>query len=93
MARSARATIPVWPLHDAKARFGELFRRARVDGPQRVTRQGKDAVVVLSAERYADLTARRRQPDNFADFLQASPLRGVRLDLRRDRDPGRTVKL
>lgn len=37
----------------AKARFSELFRRARTEGPQLVTRQGKEQVVVLSAERAA----------------------------------------
>ena len=37
-----------WQLHDAKARFSELFGRAWSDGPQRVTRQGKRGVVILS---------------------------------------------
>lgn len=39
-----------WKLHDAKARFSEVVRRARADGPQRVTIHGKDAVVIVAAE-------------------------------------------
>jgi len=35
-------------LHDAKQRFSELVRRAIEEGPQTVTRRGKDAVVVIS---------------------------------------------
>jgi prevent-host-death family protein len=42
-----------WKLQDAKARFSEVVRRARSEGPQRVTVHGKDTVVILSAEDYA----------------------------------------
>jgi hypothetical protein len=31
-----------WQLQVAKARFSELFRRARSEGPQIITRQGKE---------------------------------------------------
>jgi prevent-host-death family protein len=34
----------------AKARFSEVFRRARIEGPQRITRQGKEGVVMISDE-------------------------------------------
>jgi len=36
-----------WKLEDAKARFSEVVRHAREDGPQRVTVRGQDAVVVM----------------------------------------------
>ena len=39
-----------WKLQDAKARFSELVRRARTEGPQRVTIRGHDAVVVIAAD-------------------------------------------
>ncbi len=42
-----------WKLQDAKTHFSELVRRARTEGPQRVTVHSKDAVVVVSAEAYA----------------------------------------
>ncbi len=49
-----------WTAADAKARFGEVIDRARSDGPQRVTRNGREAVVVLSAEAYARLNGEAR---------------------------------
>src|SRR4030081_1024622 len=46
------AETDIWKLQDAKARFSELVRRARAGKPQRVTVHGKDAVIVIDAERY-----------------------------------------
>jgi antitoxin Phd len=45
----------VWQLQEAKAKFSELFQKALDEGPQTVTRHGKDAVVMLSAEAYRKL--------------------------------------
>lgn len=38
-----------WSVAEAKSRFSELVARARAGVPQRVTRYGKDEVVVVSA--------------------------------------------
>jgi antitoxin Phd len=48
-----------WQLQDAKARFSELVQKAIEEGPQTVTRHGKEAVVILSAEEYRKLQAWR----------------------------------
>jgi prevent-host-death family protein len=48
-----------WQLQEAKAKFSELVQRTLDEGPQTVTRHGKDVVVVLSAEDYRKLAARR----------------------------------
>lgn len=82
-----------WQLQTAKARFSELFRRARAEGPQYVTRQGKEAVVVVSAEEFERLTERRRQPRSLVEFFATSPLAGAELDLKRKADYGRKVNL
>jgi antitoxin Phd len=82
-----------WQLQDAKAQFSELFRRAQAEGPQFVTRQGKDTVVILTAEEFERLTARARQPRSLVQFFSESPLAGVELDLERPRDLGRKVRL
>ena len=37
----------VWKLEDAKNRFSELVRRARSEGPQVVTKHGRESVVVI----------------------------------------------
>jgi antitoxin Phd len=59
-----------WKLEDAKNRFSEVVRLALADQPQRVTRNGREAVVVISAEEYARLA----HPQNLFEFLQSSPL-------------------
>jgi len=86
-------TPPGWQLQTAKAKFSELFRRAHSEGPQYVTRQGREAVVILPAEEFHRLTSRQRQPGSLAKFFAESPLRGVALDLHRKPDYGRKVEL
>src|SRR5688572_12509082 len=100
MPRSKKSAQPTmkrrnqpWQLQTAKARFSELFRRARTEGPQVVTRQGKEQVVVLPAEQFAELTKRVRQPKSLVRFFAESPLTQVELDLDRDADAGREIKL
>ena len=77
--------LRAWQLETAKTRFSELFRRARNEGPQIVTRQGKEQVVVLPAEEFERLTRRARQPRSLVRFFAESPLSGVKLDLRRSK--------
>jgi prevent-host-death family protein len=82
-----------WQVQTAKARFSELFRLARTSGPQRITRQGKEGVVMISEEQYERLTAKAHQPKSLLQFFRESPLVGVELDLERDKDPGRDIDL
>lgn len=90
---STKRQSPEWQLQAAKARFSELFRCARTEGPQVVTRQGKERVVVLPAEQFAQLTKRVRQPKSLVKFFAESPLAQVKVDLSRDVDSGREIKL
>jgi prevent-host-death family protein len=79
-----------WKLEDAKARFSEVVRHARTDGPQRVSVRGHDAVVVMSVEEFDRLVPQEpRAP--FVDFMESLHLHG--LDLRREEDFGRDVEL
>ena len=64
---------PVWQLHDAKARFSELFRRVRTQGPQRVVKQGGDAVVVIPAEEFDRAEERVRPKESLVDFFRSAP--------------------
>jgi antitoxin Phd len=82
-----------WQLQTAKARFSEVFRRARAEGPQYVTRQGKEAVVILPAEEFERLTERTRQPRSLVKFFAESPLAGSGVDLERKPDYGRKIDL
>ena len=80
-----------WQLQDAKARFSELVKRAREQGPQHVSVRGEPAVVVVSVEEFARLSTPRPSlvdhilagapwPDDVVDSINA-----------RSRDPGRDV--
>src|SRR5580704_11339993 len=51
-----------WQIQSAKAKFSEVFRLARTEGPQHITRQGKEGVVMISDEQYDKLVVRSRQP-------------------------------
>ena len=82
-----------WQIQTAKARFSEVFRRARTEGPQRITRQGKEGVVMLSEEQYQRLVGKSQQPKSLVQFFRESPFVGVKLDLERDKDLGRDIDL
>src|SRR5258707_3399901 len=82
-----------WQLQDAKARFSELFRRARSEGPQLITRQGKEAVVMISDEHYERLVGKAHQPKSLLQFFRESPLVCVELDLQRSKGEGRDITL
>lgn len=82
-----------WQLQDAKARFSEVFRLARSRGPQRITRHGKEAVVVIPTEQYEQLLRRARQPQRLVEFFAKSPLAGSGIRLDRAPDYGRPVEL
>jgi antitoxin Phd len=82
-----------WQVQTAKAKFSEVFRRARSEGPQRITRQGKDGVVMIAEEHYEQLVGRSHQPTSLVKFFRESPLVGADLDLERDRTPTRDVDL
>lgn len=78
-----------WQLQQAKQHFSEVVRRAVEDGPQIVTRHGREAVVVLSA---IEFTKRRTSAKDFKRFLRSAPDPG-RLRLARDQRQTRRVTL
>jgi prevent-host-death family protein len=79
-----------WTVAEAKAKFSELVERARSSGPQTITRNGRSAVVVVSAEEWERKTRRK---GNLAEFFAASPLRGSGLVINRSKDKPRDMKL
>jgi len=91
--RQPRRRSPAhWLLQDAKARFSELVRRARSEGPQQVSVHGRDAVVVISAEEFrrlrGDLTGKV-----LIAAMQASPYRNLDIEAGRAAMPVRAVSV
>ena len=81
-----------WALQDAKARFSELVRKVRSDGPQHVTVHGRDEVVVISAEEYRRLKG-EKTGQALIQAMQASPHREVAIAPERFVIPVRNVEL
>jgi prevent-host-death family protein len=81
-----------WLLQDAKARFSELVRRVRTEGPQHVTVHGRDEVVVVAAEEFRRLKGYPTGEALIA-VMQASPYRDTDIEPRRARVPVRDVTL
>ena len=83
---------PTWRLEEAKARFSEVVRRARSEGPQRVSVRGRDAVVVIAADTFDRL----QQPEEgerlpFVAFMES--LACGHVDLAREDDRERDIVL
>jgi prevent-host-death family protein len=82
--------MKTWQLQEAKARFSELVRSATKDGPQEITVRGKPEAVLVSAAEFKRL--KKRKP-RFVEFMLSSPLKGIELDLTRDKSPMREIDL
>ena len=80
----ARTTL--WQLQEAKARFSELVRKTLEEGPQTITRRGKESIVVVSSDEYRRLA----HPDgDLVSFLKSAPR--IELDIGRSPDTGRKI--
>lgn len=81
-----------WLLQDAKARFSELVRKVRSEGPQHVTVHGRDEVVVIAAEEFRRLKG-GVTGKALIDAMQASPHRDVEFEFEHTPMPVRDVSL
>src|SRR3954454_4881079 len=81
-----------WALQDAKARFSEVVRKAKTEGPQQITLHGREEVVVVSVEEYRRI---KGEPTGqvLIDLMQNSPLRDIEFDREGTRSPVRGVEL
>jgi prevent-host-death family protein len=78
-----------WQLQDAKQQFSRLVNLARSDGPQFVTRHGKDVAVVLDVDEYRRI---RSDGGAFKRFLAEAPDFDA-LDVDRSKEPAPVVEL
>ncbi|MFZ3048388.1 MAG: type II toxin-antitoxin system Phd/YefM family antitoxin [Desulfatirhabdiaceae bacterium] len=80
----------VWQLQEAKNKFSNLVDKARHDGPQVVTKHGKEAVVIIAIEDYQKLN---KPKSDLVAFFKKSPLSEICLDLSRDKTVSRDIEL
>ncbi len=80
----------VWQLQDAKNKFSNLVDKAHREGPQVVTKHGKESVVIIAIEDYQKLN---RPKSDLISFFKNSPLYSLDLDLTRDKIPSRDIEL
>ncbi|HEX21536.1 MAG TPA: type II toxin-antitoxin system Phd/YefM family antitoxin [Actinobacteria bacterium] len=79
-----------WQLQEAKSKFSSLVKQAQRQGPQVVTKHGKEAVVVVSVDDYKKII---KPKTNLVEFFQASPLKGIELDVSRRKDLPRDIAI
>lgn len=81
---------PTWTLQDAKNRFSEVIEHALHDGPQTITRRGKETAVLVSVEDFRGMSGGE---GDLVDFLRQAPLADTDLDLERKPEYGRAIEL
>jgi prevent-host-death family protein len=79
-----------WKLQEAKNKFSKLVKKAQSEGPQFVTKHGKESVVVLSIEEYQNIS---KPKSNLFQFIQASPLTENSIIVERDKSIARDIEL
>ncbi len=72
-----------WGVAQAKAQFSEVIEKAMTEGPQEVTKGGKDAVMIVSKKEWLERSKPVKPVQNMAEFLLNSPLRGSGLKIER----------
>ena len=60
-----------WPLQEARNHLRDVIDGALHQGPQRITRHGKEAVIVVSEDEW---NRRTGSPRSFGDLLAECPL-------------------
>ena len=96
MSDDARPAVATWRVEDA-AGLGALVDRALSEGPQLVTRDGRPAAVLVSAEEW-ERRGRGRPDDgsgggDLVDFFAASPFREEGIEIERLGDVPREIGL
>jgi prevent-host-death family protein len=75
------ASLTVWPVQDAKARFSELLDSCLANGPQTISRRGLPEAVIVPLDQWQRITS--KQPtlkelllEDSGRFTMDLPVRG-----------------
>lgn len=83
-------SLQAWTVAEAKAKFSEIIDRASSEGPQTITRNGRETAVVVGVQEWQRKT---RRVGNLAQFFAESPLRESGLKVRRMKSRARKIRL
>ncbi|HHV62527.1 MAG TPA: type II toxin-antitoxin system Phd/YefM family antitoxin [Firmicutes bacterium] len=81
----------VWQTQTAKNRLSEVIDKALKGSPQLITRHGKPAVYVISANEYERLTREKGPKRSLKEILLSSPHKDLEVPIQRQKDPGRDI--
>ena len=80
----------IWQLQEAKAKFSEVVNEAVQHGPQIITKQGIETVLLISINDYKKMNKKELK---ISQFFRNSPLNNLKLDLERSKDIPREIEL
>ena len=80
----------VWKYQDAVRQFGKLFKSALSEGPQYITQEGIETVVIISINEYEQLVS---ESTGFKEFLLNCPKIDEPLQTERLKDFPRDIDL
>jgi prevent-host-death family protein len=83
-------TNSTWQLQEAKNRFSEVVEQALQQGPQTVTRHGREAVVIMAYEEFRRMSAPKK---SLLECLQVPREYATELDIERSRELPRDIEL
>ena len=81
--------MKTWQLQEAKAKFSEVVK-ATYSGAQMISVHGKEIAVIISKKTYDQLV---KPKQTFIEFMQSSPLKGVKLNIKRNKSSARDIDL
>jgi antitoxin Phd len=80
-----------WQLQEAKQQFSRIVTLAQTEGPQVVTRHGREVAVIVGADEYRRL--RTIGDDRFKEFLFSGEPYFDDIEIERSTEPARRVEL
>lgn len=83
---SREVCMKTWQLQEAKAKFSEVVSFACSGEPQLVTRNGRPAVYVISADEY------KKNKPSLKELLLNSPHKDIKLNIERSKEGPREIE-
>lgn len=82
--------MQTWQLQEAKAKLSELVKQVLTFGPQGISLRGILEVILISKSDYEKLTG---QKNSFVKLMRTSPLKGLNIEIKRDKSKIRDIEI